>query len=194
MADTTYLIAGLGNAGPAFRHNRHNVGFMLIDLLAADLRIRLSRVQQRSIVGDGRLGPAKLILAKPQTWMNRSGESVGQLVRYFRLPLTNLVVVYDDLDIPLGTLRLRPEGGTGGHKGMESIVQHLGSQAFPRLRIGIGRPPGSMDPADYVLQDFRPNEQEVTDIVLGQAADCLRRLIEDGIELAMNDCNRGEES
>jgi PTH1 family peptidyl-tRNA hydrolase len=105
-----------------------------------------------------------------------------------------LLVVYDDLDLPLGMLRLRPIGGTGGHKGMESIVQQVGSQEFPRLRIGIGRPPGRMDPAEYVLQDFRPMEQELADIAIRQGHQCLLRMLTDGIELAMNDCNRGDET
>jgi PTH1 family peptidyl-tRNA hydrolase len=194
VTDSTFLVVGLGNAGPAFRKNRHNIGFMFVDQLASAHAIRLSRIQHKAIVGDGRVNGTKLILAKPQTWMNRSGQSVAPLMRYHRLPLENLLVVYDDLDLPLGMLRLRPIGGTGGHKGMESIVQQVGSQEFPRLRIGIGRPPGRMDPAEYVLQDFRPMEQELADIAIRQGHQCLLRMLTDGIELAMNDCNRGDET
>jgi peptidyl-tRNA hydrolase, PTH1 family len=183
-----FVIVGLGNAGRSYQGNRHNVGFMLVDRLAAAHTISLSRVQQRSIVGDGRIAAHPAILAKPQTYMNLSGDAVGPLVKYYKIPLSNLLVVYDELDLPLGTLRLREKGGAGGHNGMRSIIHHLGD-AFPRLRLGIGRPPGRMDPAAYVLQDFSRDEAAVVNVMLDQAVQAVTTYITDGITLAMSRFN-----
>jgi len=184
-----FLIAGLGNPGPDYRHNRHNVGFMAVDALAAAQNIPIQRVELRALVGKGTFEGGRLILAKPQTYMNHSGRSVGPLMRYYKIPLEQLLVIHDDLDLPFGSLRLRPFGGTGGQKGMESIVKQLGTREFPRLRVGIGRPPGRMDPADYVLHDFDPQEAEFLPEVLSRAVDATRRFILDGIEAAMNTFN-----
>jgi peptidyl-tRNA hydrolase, PTH1 family len=188
MVSERFLIVGLGNAGRTYQANRHNIGFMLIDRLAASHTIRLSRVQQRAIVGDGRIAAQPVILAKPQTYMNLSGNAVGPLVKYYKLPLANLLVVYDELDLPLGTLRLREKGGAGGHNGMRSIIQQVGDE-FPRLRLGIGRPPGRMDPAAYVLQDFSRDETAVVDVMLDQALQAITTFVTDGIMLAMSRFN-----
>ena len=155
-----FLIVGLGNPGPDYRQNRHNVGFMVVDALAKALDIQLQRVELRALVGKGLLDGERVILAKPQTYMNSSGQSVAPLARFYKIPLEQSLVVHDDLDLPFGSLRLRPLGGTGGQKGMESIVDKLGTRDFPRLRMGIGRPPGRMDPADYVLQNFDASQQD----------------------------------
>jgi peptidyl-tRNA hydrolase, PTH1 family len=184
-----FLIAGLGNPGPGYRHNRHNVGFMVVDALAAALLIPIQRVELRALVGKGALDGERLILAKPQTFMNNSGRSAAPLVRFYKIPLEQLLVIHDDLDLPFGTLRLRPFGGTGGQRGMESIVAQLGTDAFPRLRVGIGRPPGRMDPADYVLHNFDPPQEEILPEVLGRAVDAIRMFILEGIETAMNTFN-----
>lgn len=184
-----FLIVGLGNPGPNFRHNRHNVGFMVVDALAAALGITIQRIELRALVGKGSLGGARVILAKPQTYMNNSGLSVGPLTRFYKIPLEQMLVVHDDLDLPFGTLRLRSFGGTGGQRGMESIVERLGTRAFPRLRVGIGRPPGRMDPADYVLHDFDPQQQDFLPEVLRTAVDAIHRFVLDGIEIAMNEFN-----
>jgi len=128
-------------------------------------------------------------LAKPQTYMNSSGQSVAPLARFYKIPLEQLMVVHDDLDLPFGTLRLRPLGGTGGQKGMESIVKLLGTRDFPRLRVGIGRPPGRMDPADYVLHDFDPPQQDLLPEVLDTAVKAIRTFVLEGIEAAMNTYN-----
>ena len=156
-----FLIVGLGNPGPDYRHNRHNVGFMAIDALARALDIPIQRVELRALVGKGLLDGQRVILAKPQTFMNKSGQAVASLARFYKIPVDQILVVHDDLDLPFGNLRLRPEGGTGGHKGMDSIMNRLGTREFPRLRVGIGRPPGRMDPADFVLHDFDPPQQEL---------------------------------
>jgi PTH1 family peptidyl-tRNA hydrolase len=147
----------------------------------------------KAITGTGRIAGAKILLAKPQTMMNLSGNSVGPLMRYYRLPLHNLFVVYDDLDLPHGQLRLKPGGGSGGHRGMASIIKDLGDDTFARMRIGIGRPPGRMDPADYVLQDFSESEWESMRITLQEAETCLMEAIRSGLQAAMTQCNQRDQ-
>ena len=181
-----FLIVGLGNPGRTYQKNRHNVGFMAIDTLASALEIQIQRLELRALVGKGLFSGERLILAKPQTFMNKSGLAVASLVRFYKVPQEQILVVHDDLDLPFGTLRLRPLGGAGGQKGMESIVNQLSSREFPRLRVGIGRPPGRMDPADYVLHDFDAFQQELLPEILGQAVDAIRIYIAEGIETAMN--------
>jgi PTH1 family peptidyl-tRNA hydrolase len=183
------LIVGLGNPGRGYRHNRHNVGFMVVELLAKELGLQFTRRQSKAQVASGRLGGRKVILAKPQTFMNLAGESVASMARFHRVALTDLIVVCDELDLPLGTIRLRPVGGSAGHNGLRSIFEHLGSQDFPRLRIGIGRPPGRMDPADYVLQDFGDAEREILSEALDRAAHSVRAFAVEGIEAAMTRYN-----
>ena len=183
------LIVGLGNPGLAYRHNRHNVGFMVADALADKLEIPLKRVKFKAQIGNGKLGDIPIIIAKPLTFMNNSGEAVAPLVRYFKVPLERLLVIHDDMDLPLGTLRMRPSGGSAGHNGMLSIFDKLGTNAIPRLRVGIGRPPGRMDPADYVLQDFSRSEEELLNMVITQACEAALAFITTGLEKAMNTYN-----
>jgi len=184
-----YLIAGLGNPGREFQNNRHNVGFMLVNRLAERLGATFSRMQSKALVTRAEYQGKRLILAKPQTYMNLSGQALGPLVRFYQVPLENLLVVYDDVDLPFGILRLRPFGGSGGQKGMQSIIQTLGTQDFPRLRIGIDRPPGRMDAADYVLQDFSKGEAESLPEILDRGVAAVLTFITDGIEAAMNEFN-----
>ena len=158
--DTSYLLIGLGNPGREYRDSRHNVGFMLIDRVAVRLNARGMKVQSKAIVMTTTYEDRKLILAKPQTYMNLSGQSVQGLIHFYKLPLTNVLIAHDDLDIPFGTIRIRPGGGPGGQRGMASTIEQLGTQDFPRLRIGIGRPPGRMDPSAYVLQGFSRDEMK----------------------------------
>jgi len=183
------LIVGLGNPGLAYRHNRHNVGFMVADALADKLEIPLKRVKFKAQIGNGKLEDIPIIIAKPLTFMNNSGEAVAPLVRYFKVPLERLLVIHDDMDLPLGTLRMRPSGGSAGHNGMLSIFDKLGTNAIPRLRVGIGRPPGRMDPADYVLQDFPRSEEELLSMVITQACEAVLAFITTGLEKAMNTYN-----
>jgi PTH1 family peptidyl-tRNA hydrolase len=183
------LIVGLGNPGLAYRHNRHNVGFKVADALADKLEIPLKRVKFKAQIGNGKLGDIPIIIAKPLTFMNNSGEAVAPLVRYFKVPLERLLVIHDDMDLPLGILRMRPSGGSAGHNGMLSIFDKLGTNAIPRLRVGIGRPPGRMDPADYVLQDFPRSEEELLSMVIAQACEAALAFITTGLEKAMNTYN-----
>ena len=190
---SSFLIAGLGNPGREYRHSRHNIGFMLVDHLANRLNLSFSRVESKALVTKGVYQGQRLVLAKPQSFMNLSGQSVGSLVRFYKIPLENLLIVYDDVDLPLGTLRLRPAGGSGGHKGMASIIERLSTESIPRLRIGIGRPPGRMEAADYVLQDFTKNETQMVLQTLDRAADAVQVYISAGITASMNQFNPRQE-
>ena len=187
--DGRILIVGLGNPGRKYAGNRHNIGFMALDRLSEAHGLSIGRVQQRSLVGNGRIADQALFLAKPQTFMNRSGEAVGSLARYYKISPADILVVYDELDLPFGSLRLRQKGGAGGHNGMKSVIQHLGND-FPRLRLGIGRPPGQMDPAAYVLQDFRSQELPLLEEVLNESVAVIESFIRDGVDLAMTRHNK----
>jgi len=189
LQPATLLIVGLGNPGREYRGTRHNVGFMLLDRLAEHLGVSFSRVESRSLVTKAEFLGSKLILVKPQTYMNLSGQAVSSLLRFYKVPLERLLVVYDDVDLPLGTLRLRPDGGSAGHKGMQSIIEKLGAQEFPRLRIGVSRPPGRMEAADYVLQDFSKAESELLQEVLRRGTEAVLAFVGEGIVAAMNQFN-----
>jgi PTH1 family peptidyl-tRNA hydrolase len=189
---SAFLIVGLGNPGREYRLNRHNAGFLVIDRMAERLGVSFSRLESKALVTKADYQGHRLVLAKPQTFMNLSGQAVGALVRFYKAPLDNLMVAFDDVDLPLGTLRLRPEGGSGGQKGMASIIERLGSQEFPRLRVGIGRPPGRMDAAAYVLQDFSKQEAQALDEILDRAVDAILLYVSEGLNAAMNQYNRAE--
>ena len=189
MNAETFLIAGLGNPGRQYQDNRHNVGFMLADRLARRLGLSFNRVQFRGLMADARYEGRRLILVKPQTYMNESGVTVAAMLRFFKLPLENLLVAHDDIDLPLATLRLRPGGGSAGQKGVQSIIEKLGSQDFPRLRIGVGRPPGRMIAAAYVLQSFSKDESELIEQALDEAVDAALTFVTQGLEAAMNQFN-----
>jgi peptidyl-tRNA hydrolase, PTH1 family len=184
-----YLIAGLGNPGREYRDNRHNVGFMVIDQLSEDLGFKLNRVQCKAIVRSGQYNEQKLILAKPQTYMNLSGQAISGLIHFYKIEIADFLVIHDDLDLPLGMLRMRPGGGSAGQKGLGSTIEQLGTQNFARLRVGIGRPPGRMEAADYVLQDFAQGEQEILKLTLEKAAKAILSFVTYGIEHAMNSFN-----
>ena len=189
MTENTFLIVGLGNPGREYKDNRHNVGFMLIDRLSVRLNARMSRVQAKALVGSVNFEGNKIILGKPQTYMNLSGQSIQGLARFYKLPLENMLVAHDDLDLPFGTIRIRPGGGPGGQKGVASTIERLGTKDFRRLRIGIGRPPGRMDPAAYVLQDFPKADQIILSEILDRAADAVLTFMADGLNAAMNKFN-----
>ena len=183
------LIVGLGNPGREYAGNRHNVGFDCVDLLAEKHGIALSKSQHKARLGTGQVAGRQAILAEPQTYVNSSGEAVGAVARYYKVAPGDVLVIYDDLDLPQGTIRLRPGGSSGGHNGIKSIIEHLGTQAFPRVRIGIGRPPGRMEPKDYVLQDFSAAEREGMAEVYDRVVDAVETFIREGIREAMNRYN-----
>jgi PTH1 family peptidyl-tRNA hydrolase len=188
-AEAAALIVGLGNPGREYAGNRHNVGFMTADRWVAAHALTFNKIQHHAIIAQGRRGERRVIVAKPQTYMNESGRAVGALLRFYKIPIEQLLVIYDELDLPFGTIRLRPDGGAGGHNGMRSIIQHLGGNQFARLRVGIGRPPGRMDPAAFVLQDFGRDETAELDAVLDRAGQAIDAFLAAGITAAMNQFN-----
>ena len=190
----SYLLVGLGNPGREYKDTRHNFGFMLIDRIAVRLNARGLKVQSKAIVTTATYEDRKLILAKPQTYMNLSGQSVQGLVHFYKIPLTNVMVLSDDLDIPFGTIRIRAAGGPGGQRGLSSVIESLGTKDFPRLRLGIGRPPGRMDPANFILQNFSRDEMKSISEVLDAAADAVLEFVKNGLNAAMNKFNGSIES
>ncbi|MBI4187003.1 MAG: aminoacyl-tRNA hydrolase [Chloroflexi bacterium] len=189
------LIVGLGNPGSGHANNRHNVGFICLAHLARTQGIRFDRKEAKARVGRGEIAGVEVMLAKPQTYMNLSGQSVGRLVGKFHISLSDLIVVHDDLDLPPGKIRIRPNGGSGGHKGIESIVSCLGSRDFLRLRVGIGRPATGIDDASeadimsYVLGDFTAGEKQVIFTTAPLATEAIICLLTEGLAAAMNKYN-----
>lgn len=190
---TIKLIVGLGNPGPQYAGNRHNIGFQCVELFARRHRIDLSKLQQRTMIGDGwveRNGQRqRVLLAKPLTYMNASGQAVNTLLRFYKIELSDLIVVHDDIDLAQGKLRLRLGGSSGGQNGIKSIIEQSGSADFARVKVGIGRPPGKMDPAAFVLQNFTAAEEEIFGPLREKVCDALFCWLFDGLEVAMNRYN-----
>lgn len=184
-----FLLIGLGNPGREYAKTRHNFGFMAIDRLAVRLNARGMKVMSKAIVMDSKYEDHKLILAKPQTYMNLSGQSVQGLAHFYKIPNENLMILSDDLDLPFGTIRIRASGGPGGQRGLSSILEKLGTKDIPRMRLGIGRPPGRMDPADYVLQNFSRDDLKSISELLDRAADAALEFVVNGLTAAMNKFN-----
>jgi len=185
----TFLIVGLGNPGREYRDTRHNIGFMVVDQLAGRMNISFNRAKSKALITDGRYQGLKIILAKPQTFMNKSGHPTSSLLKFYKLTPKNLLVVYDDVDLPFDTIRIKPSGGSAGHKGMRSIIEQLGTDEFPRLRMGVGRPAGGKQAANYVLKPFNKEETEILDIYLARAADATQAFLTHGIDYAMTKYN-----
>lgn len=181
------VIVGLGNPGRKYSDTRHNIGFRVLDEIARRSSIEKEESRFDAIIGHIRISGEKVLLVKPLTYMNLSGKAVQPLMRWFKLDLSDLIVIYDDMDLPPGTLRLRAQGGSGGHKGMASIIERLGSQEFARIRIGIGRPDN--EAIDWVLGKFSLTEQKLMEEVIGQAAAAVECWVKQGIERAMNEYN-----
>jgi peptidyl-tRNA hydrolase, PTH1 family len=184
-----WLVVGLGNPGPGYSGNRHNVGFMVVDLLAQRMGARFKAHKSRADVVEGRLSGQRVVLAKPRSFMNDSGGPVSSLRDFFKAPLDRIVVVHDELDLPYGGLRLKLGGGDNGHNGLRSIRRSLGSGDFNRVRFGIGRPPGSMDAAAFVLRDFGSVERKELELNVDHTADAVEGLLTDGLERAQNAYN-----
>ncbi|OQY90681.1 MAG: aminoacyl-tRNA hydrolase [Anaerolineae bacterium UTCFX1] len=189
MTIDTFLLIGLGNPGREYANTRHNFGFMAIDRLAVRLNAQGMKVQSKAIVTSAIYQDHKLILAKPQTFMNLSGQSVQGLAHFYKIPNENLMILSDDLDLPFGTIRIRASGGPGGQRGLSSILEKLGTKDVPRMRLGIGRPPGRMDPADYVLQNFSRDDLKSLSELLDRAADAALEFVVNGLNAAMNKFN-----
>lgn len=187
------LIAGLGNPGREYENTRHNAGFLVLDTLAQKLGADLSERKHRALCGKAVIGGQKVILLKPQTYMNSSGESIRAAADYYKVPPEDILVVYDDISLAPGQLRIRAKGSAGGHNGIKSIIAHLGTQEFPRVKVGIGEKPPRMDLADYVLGHFSSGEKKIMEEAAKEAADAICEIVNVGIEQAMNDHNRRKE-
>ena len=189
------LVVGLGNPGPQYEHTRHNVGFRVVDKLAKKMGWRWNEQRSRAMLASGMLGSEKVALAKPLTYMNLSGQAVGELLRWYKISPEDLLVVYDELDLPLGIIRLRPKGSAGGHNGIENIIAHLHTNEFPRLRVGIGRPTNNrVDGASYVLGIPPLDERILLDTAEDRAVEAVELVITQGIGTAMNQVNADPEA
>ena len=183
------LIVGLGNPGSKYAGSRHNVGFHCIDGIGHDAGVSLSQRRPLAIIGQGRLGQEEVVLVKPRTFMNHSGEAISYLISRFHTPLHDLLIIYDDMDLPLGKIRIRPSGSAGGHRGMESIVGTIRSTNFTRIRIGIGRPPPGMSQIEFVLGAFTPEERPLIGDALVTAQNAVAGVVEHDLDWAMNHYN-----
>ena len=187
------IVVGLGNPGLKYEFTRHNIGFRIVDSLAQDIEIEFKKVKSYySLISRGMINNHKVMLIKPQTFMNLSGRAVSKVVSYYKIPLRDLLIVYDDLNLELGKIRIRKKGSAGGHKGIESIMQYLHSEDIPRLRIGIGNPSANFnfDCVSYVLSNFNSDEKDKTKEVIQLSTEAIKTVIEDGFEKAMRKYNR----
>ena len=186
-----FIIAGLGNPGREYAHTRHNVGFDTIDVLADQYRIDVDTRKHKALIGKGMIDGQKVILVKPQTYMNLSGESIREAVDFYKVDVSSeLIVIYDDISLNPGQLRIRLKGSAGGHNGIKNIIQHLGSQEFMRIKVGVGEKPQGYDLADYVLGHFSKEEQDEMDQAKKRAAQAAAMMITGDTEKAMNEYNR----
>lgn len=184
-----YVIVGLGNPGKQYDKTRHNVGFDVIDMLAKEYGISVTKIKHKALIGEGRIGTEKVLLVKPQTYMNLSGETLIDIYNYYKVDLENIVVIYDDIDLDVGKLRIRKKGSAGTHNGMRSIVKCLGSTEFPRVRVGVSKPMHGQNLADFVLSRFRKEEADDLAMGLEKACNAVDCIIRENLDLAMNKYN-----
>ncbi len=184
-----YVIVGLGNPGKQYNKTRHNVGFDVIDMLAKEYGISVTKIKHKALIGEGRIGTEKVLLVKPQTYMNLSGETLIDIYNYYKVDLENIVVIYDDIDLDVGKLRIRKKGSAGTHNGMRSIVKCLGSTEFPRVRVGVSKPMPGQNLADFVLSRFRKEEADDLAMGLEKACNAVDCIIRENLDLAMNKYN-----
>lgn len=184
-----YLIVGLGNPGRKYSGTRHNIGFHTVEEIAATYNLKFDTKKSNAEIAEGIIVGKRVLLVKPQTFMNLSGQSVRGLADFYKVSIENIIVIHDDIDIDLGVLRLRPKGGAGGHNGIRSIIDHLGGQNFARIRFGVGRPPGKMDPAAFVLRPFTEPERLLVLETMRRATHAIEIWLTEGIEMAMNKQN-----
>lgn len=185
-----YVIAGLGNPGNRYDNTRHNVGFEAIDYLASKHNISLTKLKFKALYGEGYIEGKRVLLVKPQTFMNLSGESLRDILDWYKLPVNNLIVLYDDIDLDTGKLRIRPKGSAGSHNGMKSIIYQLQKDSFPRVRLGIGKPPVGWDLADFVLSKFSADDRKLINDCVIRSAEAISLFLKSGIDSAMNTFNK----
>lgn len=184
-----YIIIGLGNPGKKYEHTRHNAGFDAIDKLAEKYNIKMDKLKHKALIGEGRIGTEKVVLVKPQTYMNLSGESIVSICQFYKTEFDKVIVMYDDIDLDVGKLRIRKKGSAGSHNGMKSIIKCIGTQEFPRIRIGVSKPPEGWDLADFVLSRFPKEQQGDLEESFERAVLTVEEIIDSGIESAMNKYN-----
>ena len=184
-----YIIAGLGNPTREYAGTRHNIGFDAVTRLADDYDIALNKREHKALCGKGVIEGNKVLLVQPQTYMNLSGESIRELVEYYKIQQEELIIIYDDISLDVGKLRIRKKGSAGGHNGIKNIIAHLGTQEFSRIKIGVGEKPKGWDLADYVLGHFKKEEEPLIREALGNAAEAVKVIMRDGVDRAMNDFN-----
>lgn len=184
-----YLIVGLGNPGTKYERTRHNVGFITIDLLSAKFKIPVTKLKFKALIGEGRIGGERVVLMKPQTFMNLSGEAVRAAVQFYKIEHSRLIVIYDDIDLEAGRLRIRKQGSSGTHNGMRNIIYLLGYDDFPRFRIGVSKPLPQQDLANFVLSKFRDEEIKPVGSAIDNAVLAAELMIREGIDKAMNQYN-----
>jgi PTH1 family peptidyl-tRNA hydrolase len=189
MSDDRFLVVGLGNPGPRYAATRHNVGFLVLDLLADRVGGTFKAHKGLADVIESRLAGQPVLLAKPRSYMNESGGPLVAVSRFYKVPPEQIVLVHDELDLPFGALRLKRGGGEGGHNGVKSVSGALGSKDYARVRVGIGRPPGRQDPADYVLREFSGSERKEVPFLVDRAADAVEAILAKGVEAAQNEFN-----
>jgi PTH1 family peptidyl-tRNA hydrolase len=187
MADNApWLVVGLGNPGPGYAATRHNAGFMVVDLLSGRMGGKFKAHKGTADVVEGRIAGTRVVLAKPKSFMNLSGGPTASLRDFFKVPVERILVVHDELDLPFGTLRLKVGGGDNGHNGLKSITKSIGTREYPRVRFGIGRPPGRQDPADFVLKPFSATENKELPFFVDRAADAVEAMVTESLEAAQN--------
>ncbi|MDQ2086521.1 aminoacyl-tRNA hydrolase [Herbivorax sp. ANBcel31] len=187
--DDLFVIIGLGNPGRKYNDTKHNIGFYVVEFLAMRHNIKMSKIKFKALYGEGVIGGKKVLLVKPQTYMNRSGESVRDLINWYKVPVENIIIIYDDIDLPVGKLRLRPKGSAGTHNGMRSVIYQIMSDEFPRVRVGIDKPPEGWKLANYVLSKFSGDEIEKIKEAIVNASDAVEAIMGSGIDQAMNKFN-----
>lgn len=188
--DNLYIIAGLGNPGSAYEYTKHNMGFLAIDNLAEKLGVKVNRIKFKGLVGEGKIGSEKVILLKPQTYMNNSGESIREICNFYKIPSQNLIVLVDDIDIGFANVKIKKKGSAGTHNGLKSIIFHLQSDDFPRIKIGVGKQAEGEDLADFVLSGFTQKEGQQIEETIDRAVLSAMEIVENGVESAMNKYNK----
>ncbi len=194
MEQELWLVAGLGNPGRQYEKTWHNCGFLVLEILSQRHQIALNKIRFKGLTGQGTIAGRKVVLLKPTTYMNLSGESVREAMAFYKIPPQRTLVIYDDLDLPAGQIRMRPSGGAGTHNGMRSIISQLGRQDFPRVRVGIGPLPANWELVSYVLSDISQDQQNQMFEAFSRAADAVEKTLRDGIEAAMNQANQKKDS
>ena len=187
--DDFFIVVGLGNPGKKYELTRHNTGYLIVDFLCKKHNIKLKKLKHKARIGEGLIEGKKVVFAKPQTFMNSSGESVREIINWYRADVSNLVIVYDDIDLPLGSIRIREKGSAGTHKGMESIIYHLYTDEFIRVRVGIGKPLEDFDLSNFVLSKFAKSELEIIKESIIKASEAVENIMKSGISNTMNNFN-----